>query len=404
MKIAVIVLDTLRKDRVSVYNDGVDFTPNLEKFSEDAEVFENAFNHSPWSLPSQVSFLTGMYPWQHGASQENPFVDSSTEMIQEKLEREGYETGAVHNNTYLQPITGAMEGFQHIRTPFNYGKYLKNIWRYSKSSDILKKFRKKSILFLSDLNTSKLMENSSENSKVSKEASDFIDSNSDRKFFLYANIVSSHFPYNPPEKYKKRHKVDAEVSDLESRPLEYGGGIKEDEREDIEKLYDAEVELVDSKFGQVIEKLKDENIYEETMIVVFSDHGELLGENGKFGHHFSTHENLVKVPLMIKYPEGENSGRKKEVTELRQVHYRILEKAGLDANDRFNLLDGHALGFYGKPEIYGERVSEDIKPEMYVCGSESISRFQLSMAEISAMDEEELREKLGAEKVQVRLK
>lgn len=363
MNIAVIVLDTLRKDRISPYNEEVDFTPNLQAFSEDAETYHNAYSQAPWSFPSQTSLLTGLYPWQHGATQQQPFVNRDAELLQQKLGRKGYRTGAVHNNSWMIPLTGVMEGFNEFETISNISSYFQSIWRYSQKSKLLKALRKKLFLHVSLLNTLKMERNITSLDKQIKDTGGFLEKNKDDKFFLYTNLVGSHYPYRPPEEYRGRHGVEKDAAVLESRPVEYSGEILDEEEESIRRLYDAEVEYLDDCFGRIIDDLKDKGLYEDSLVVVCADHGELLGEEDGFGHHFSVNKNLVNVPLMIKTPENEASDID-EVVEIRQVHNRILDEAGVESSEEEC---GDAYGMYDRPLIYGEKNPEydGSKPLLY---------------------------------------
>ncbi len=354
MNIAVIVLDTLRKNRISPYNKEVDFTPNLQAFSEDAETYHNAYSQAPWSFPSQASLLTGLYPWQHGATQAQPFVNSDIMLLQEKLGKEGYFTGAIHNNTWMIPLTGVMKRFDETKTISDISNYFQGIWRYTQNSKILKTVRKKLFLQVSLFNTLKMERSITDLSKQIRGTERFLEKNKNNKFFLYSNLVGSHYPYRPPEEYRERHGVEKDSADLESRPVEYSGNILEEEEEEIRKLYDAEVEYLDHCFGEIIEDMKEKGLYENSLIVVCADHGELLGEEDGFGHHFSVNRNLVNVPLMIKTPENEAS-EVDEVMEIRQVHNRILREAGIDVPEDER---GEAYGMYDRPVIYGEKNPE----------------------------------------------
>jgi len=357
MKIVLIALDSLRKDRVSPYNKSIDFTSNLEELSDQSIVYNNAIAQSCWSLPSHVSVLTGKYPWQHRSTQKKPFVDDDIKLISEELRDKGYITSAVHNNTWLIPITGAMRGFDELHTLQNQTKYLKNAWSRLQSSKLLRMLRKKLILFQSKMNLKKTIGEETDFSNQLDKTKNFLEKNKNTDdFFLYVNLVSCHYPYNPPEKYKEKHNVKKDINDLSSRPLEYGGEIKDQEKEELNKLYNAEVDFLDHNLGKIIEKFKEEDIYDESLIIVFSDHGELLGEQNKFGHHFSTHKHLINVPLIIKNPDN-RSCRVEDVTELREIYYKVLNNAGIELKDSNKFVKGAACGMYEEPVIYDAKIS-----------------------------------------------
>lgn len=371
MNLVVIVLDTLRKDRVSTYNESIEFTPNLEEFGRDSTVYEKAYSQSTWSLPSQTSFLTGKYVWEHKTSQQKPFL-SNEEILPEKLD---LDSKIIHNNTWLIPITGVINGFDEVDCPHQYLSKFEWLWKQSEKSDFLKKLQKKLILKQSSRNLDSLMDKETSVEREVENTTDYLEQQSD-DFFLYLNLVSCHYPYSPPEDYKQKHNIEKSTCNFESKPLEYGGPVKKSEMDDIKKLYDAEVDYLDDKFGEIIAKLKEEEMYENSLIVVYSDHGEMLGEDNKFGHHFSTNENLIEVPLMVKYP-NEVNGVNDSVTEVREIHHKILEQFGKDGERK---ISNTARGIYEKPTIYG--FNKYNKPSYYKVSPEGIDRKEKDLGEI----------------------
>lgn len=305
--------------------------------------------------------------WEHKACQKKPFLNGSR-TLPAKLD---LNSKAIHNNTWLIPVTGVVKDFDTVDCPHQYlGKFQK-LWE-----KLPLPLQKKLILSQSDRNLENLLEKETSIGDQINTAEEFVRSEKD-DFFLYLNLVSCHYPYNPPREYKERHGVEKSICDFESRPLEYGGQVIDSEMEDIRKLYNAEVDYLDDKFGEFIQTLKDENIYEESMIVVFSDHGEMLGENEKFGHHLSTHKNLIEMPLMIKHSEKSKEEVNK-FTELREVHHKIIEEFN---GEKFSFSD-KAYGIYEKPVIYG-RDKPTIKPIYYKVSGEGIRREEKSIGDIS---------------------
>ncbi|WGI17477.1 sulfatase-like hydrolase/transferase [Methanonatronarchaeum sp. AMET-Sl] len=354
MNVVVLVVDTVRRDRLSLYNRDIDFTPNFLRFSKSSDVYLNAFSQAPWSFPSQLSFLSGLYPWQHQGNQLKPFLGDEVDLLPVKLKDEGYFTSIIHNNTWLTPITGVTKDFDEERTISNKSKYLHSFWKWLGKNN-LNNVQRKLILSSSKLN---LLNTSKDRYGVLdqiKSIKRFLESHSERDFFCYINLVESHYPYNPPEKYKKRHGVNLDVGDLKSMPLEYGGKIFEEELEVLNRLYNAEIDFLDDLFGKVLGLFKEYGVYEDSLFIVFSDHGELIGEEGKFGHHFSTNKHLINVPLMIKRP-GDDGEVIKDVIELREIYSMILREVGVNHLDNNKLMDGYACGMYEKPVIYKEKL------------------------------------------------
>jgi len=392
MKIALIVLDTLRKDKLSVYNSEIDYTNNIQQFAEDSEIYTNAVSQAPWSLPSQTTLLTGKYPWQHGATQKQPYIRKSTKTLPQKLPKD-IEKAAIHNNTWLMPVTGAMKGFTHIDTPNNKTKYTRGIWRISNKSKILSKLAKKMLLKNSERNIKNLLDQETNSEDMIRKTKTFLDENAETDFFLYLNPLNAHYPYNPPQKYKEKHNTTETCLSLESRPSEYGGPVLDDEKEQVESLYEAEVDYLDDVFGKIIEEFKKQGIYEDTLIIVTSDHGEALGEEKTIGHHFSTQDELIEIPLLVKSPGNNENKDVEEITELREIHYKILNYAKVDEKDNEKLFPNKACGLYEEPVIYKERIPEEhqelSKPQFYIKDeNETLRTSNITLEELSEKHED----------------
>lgn len=353
--IAVIVLDTLRRDAIGPYNPAIIHTPHIDAVAADSTTHTTAIAQAPWSLPSQSSLLTGQYPWEHGAGQQQPFLPADAPLLQQQLRESGYRTAAIHNNTWLVPATGAMAGFETIQTPANLTAYATRLWRVGNQIDATAAVRNRLILSLSNRMLARTHDRPTDLSGLVSQTTAFLDG--DTPFFLYCNLVGTHYPYTPPEAYHAAHGVETACSELDSLPTEYGGRFEPRERAAVQALYAAAVDYLDDVFGRIIEAFKQRGLYEDTLLIVAADHGELLGEDDRLGHHFSVRPELTTIPLFIK-PPGGGGGESDEVTELRELYYLIRQQAGHAVSDDGRLAAGCGAGLYGEPTIYRGRLSD----------------------------------------------
>lgn len=363
--IALLVLDTLRKDAVSPYTANIEYTPHLESFAETAVTFENAVAQSPWSFPSQTSILTGQYPWTHGGSQRRPYLDNRDRLLQHQLADWGYKTGGIHQNTWLIPATGVMRGFDTVATPADGSRWLGPLWCRLDAVPGSNAVRKRIVRGLSTLQLRQTIDKKSDGQELLAETDQFLGT-VEEDFFLYANVLTAHYPYNPPEPYRSAHDITTTCGDLKSRPLEYGGPVLESERATVEKMYRGEVAYLDAIFGALLDQLARHDHDEETVVIVCADHGEHLGENQLLGHHFSVGEPVTDVPLFVHVPDGD-TGVITEMTELRDLYNWIEEWGrGGDLMTPWNtgrpsgrLVEDAACGLYGDPTIYADRLPGD---------------------------------------------
>jgi len=130
----------------------------------------------------------------------------------------------------------------------------------------------------------------------------------DKPFFLFANFLEAHLPYDPPTQYRQKHLNDLQTDRSISVKWghEYNAGLHSTSRVDwdtVKRLYGGDVNTADKLLEGLIKILKQEDLYENTILVVTSDHGENLGDHGMLAHMYSIHETLLSVPLIIHAPQ-----------------------------------------------------------------------------------------------------
>lgn len=368
MNTVFIVLDTVRKDRISVYNDKIDFTQNIEDFAEDATVFQDAVSQAPWTLPSHASMFTGQYPWEHNATQKQLYLDTDKELLPKKFDNEGYVTGCFTSNTWVSPHTGMADGFQEIDNFFGVlpsdlmSDKSEKIWQWlnhGRGEWLMNKligFGEKVHWMTAGMNAS------TKTPRVIDKAENFIKNNRDEDFFLFLNFMDTHLPYFPPEEYREKHAPNVDPKEICQEAHKHNDGSKKADFEASSKLYDAEIDFLDDQLGKLFEFFEKQNLEEDTVFVVVADHGENLGENNMFGHQFSVSEQLVSVPMFIKAPDLDEEEIKDQV-ELRQL-YNIIPKLASLEEGKPEFGKEKALGGYQRPEMDLRNVSEDKKPEL----------------------------------------
>lgn len=203
-------------------------------------------------------------------------------------------------------------------------------------------------------------ENSSKTPQAVTKAKNFVKETED-DFFLFVNLMDAHLPYTPPEDYKERHAPDVDISEVCQKAHDHNGGVDEADFKASRKLYDAEIDFMDDRLGELFEFFEEQDMDEDTVFVLVSDHGENLGENDLFGHQFSVSEQLVNVPLMIKAPGLEDEDVEKQV-ELRELYDLIPGLANID--DTPNLGSGYAYGGYQYPRLDLKNIPEEKHSEL----------------------------------------
>jgi arylsulfatase A-like enzyme len=323
--VLILVMDTARADRCSVYGHPRPTTPALERLAEEAVVYEEAWAPSHWTPPSHATLLTGLSPRNHGCEPAagaylNPTVPTLAEILREA----GYRTGLMANNAALALDDGLFRGFEELR------------------------------LFYEDRET--LFPEERTAPRTHEIALDWMRRAADdgRPFLLVVNDVEPHMPYTPPggmdnPLVRPEYRTDAAeyrrlVTFAGRDGVMHGFGDQRIARETIlllSDLYDGEIAALDDSIGSLLSALRVEGLLDETLVVVTSDHGEAFDEHGLIEHSSGLYRYLLRVPLVIRYPGARLAGtRVSELVRLEDVLPTILELTGAPAPAR---VDGRSL-------------------------------------------------------------
>ncbi|RDZ66175.1 sulfatase [Haloferax sp. Atlit-12N] len=335
-----VVMDTVRKDHLTPYGYDRPTTPGLDRFADEATVFEQAVAPAPWTLPVHASLFTGMYPSQHGADQENPYLEGATTLA-ETLSAAGYDTACYSSNAWITPYTHLTDGFAEQDNFFEVmpGEFLSGplakAWKTMNDSDALRTLADK-LVSLGNTAHEYLAGGEGADSKtpaVIDQTIDFVDDS--EEFFAFVNLMDAHLPYHPPEEYKERFAPGVDSTEVCQNSKEYNAGayeIGDDEWEDIRGLYDAEIAHIDDQLTRLFDHLKETGRWDDTMVVVCADHGELHGEHGLYGHEFCLYDPLINVPLMVKHPDL-GADRRDDQVELVDLYHTVLDSLGVEGGE-----------------------------------------------------------------------
>ncbi|WP_134672433.1 sulfatase [Halorussus marinus] len=339
--VVFVVMDTVRKSHLSVYGYDEPTTPGLERFADEAAVFEQAVAPAPWTLPVHASLFTGMYPSEHGASQENPYLEGATTLA-ESLSSAGYETACYSSNAWITPYTHLTDGFDDQDNFFEVmpGEFLSGplakAWKTMNDNDSLRKVADYLVSVGNKIHeyTASGEGADSKTPQVIDRTIEFID-DADSEYFAFVNLMDAHLPYHPPEEYRAEFAPGVDSTEVCQNSKEYNCGAREIDDEEwtaIEGLYDAEIRHIDTQLQRLFGWMRENDEWDDTMVVVCADHGELHGEHGLYGHEFCIYDPLVNVPLMVKHPEVDAERRESQQVELLDLYHTVLDHAGVDAD------------------------------------------------------------------------
>jgi arylsulfatase A-like enzyme len=338
-----VVMDTVRKDHLSVYGYDRPTTPGLEAFASEAAVYEGAVAQAPWTLPVHASLFTGLYPSQHRARQENPYLEGATTLAETLAST--HRTACYSSNAWITPYTHLTDGFDDQDNFFEVmpGGFLSGpiarAWKAMNDSPTLRRVADWMVSVGNEIHeyTASSEGADSKTPQVIDRSREFIaDAEADGEhWFQFVNLMDAHLPYHPPDEHREEFAPGVDSTAVCQNSKEYNSGardIDDDEWADIRGLYDAEIRHIDAELTRLFDWLKAEGHWEDTLVVVCADHGELFGEHDLYGHEFCIYDPLVNVPCMVKHPDLE-AGRYDGQFELLDLYHTVLDHADVETGD-----------------------------------------------------------------------
>ncbi len=292
--VVLMLIDTLRADRLGLYGYQADTSPHIDRLAAETVVFERAHSAAPWTLPSVVSLMLSMPLCEHNVLYDGQKIHDTARTLADRLHGAGYSTGAFFSNPYAGEMSGLDRGFD-----------------------------------ISQLVT---------RPNDGRQVDEWLDRYPDKPFFLYLHNMAPHNPSRAEPRhlqslgYRVAQETRKEISKLLRRyrrltRVDFVNGRTPgatdntaDQRQVMERLadlgdalsrlYDAQVRADDERVGSVVSALRRRGVWDDTLFILLSDHGEEMYEHGGWQHDQSVYEELIHVPLIVKLPDGRHGGRR----------------------------------------------------------------------------------------------
>ncbi len=292
--VVFIMVDTLRPDRLGIYGHDNATSPNLDRYAQSGRVFERAYAHSGWTLPSTVSMMTGLYPHEHrvGRAPDSPSefgsLPEERTTLAEVFQQQGYSTMAVVNNTFLAPDFGLAQGFE----TFDYrGADNQDIRSAQESTDV-------ALNWWQDTEGPK---------------------------FMFWHVMEPHMDLLPPESargaFVATPTVDVPFDFKQGAAITKQSASDRDPQQiaDVLALYDEEILAVDQQLGRLVDTIGMDN----TIFVFTSDHGEEFWEHDDFEHGHHLKSVLTHIPLIF-WGKDISTGRERTLVSHVDMFHSIL--------------------------------------------------------------------------------
>jgi arylsulfatase A-like enzyme/Flp pilus assembly protein TadD len=261
--VILITLDTVRADRMGFLGSKRGLTPNLDALASQGVVFEHTYSQAPITPVSHATILTGTFPQYHGIRNFGDRLPPSIPFLPDILHAQGYQTGAFVGSIILDPKNGFASGFERGFDVYNAG------FHRQKTGER----REASMQRRGEVTLGYVLE--------------WLGHRQKGPFFLWFHLWDAHDPYNPPEPFRSR---------FPNQP--YNGGIA----------------YVDATVGKLLDYLRTQGLYDNSLIAVAADHGESLGEHGELTHSIFLYDSTIHVPLLLKLPGSRFVGQRVNAT------------------------------------------------------------------------------------------
>jgi arylsulfatase A-like enzyme len=309
----LIMVDTLRPDRMQVYGHDRPTTPNLAALAQRGLRFDDVSSTSPWTLPAAASILTGLYPHRHGMLEAEYALARGVPTLATVLRERGYTTFAAVNSYYLRAESGLARGFDDYA-------------------------------YVSEWSSTEPPRMVNRGDVVLARALDWLSASDRRPFLLLLHFYEPHSDYTPKPAYRELFEesyagpmtgATRELMDLRR----WGRPLSPEDRRHLLNLYDAEIRQVDELIGRLLSHLEAEGLAENTLIVATADHGEEFGEHGGVLHGRTHYEEVIRVPLILAGPDVPAGRTASFPVSLVDVAPTVLGALGLDPPPDLDGLD-----------------------------------------------------------------
>jgi len=330
--IILIIMDTVGAKHCSVYGHGRETTPGLSRIAEEGMLYERCFAPSSWTLPSHASLFSGLYPGEHRVKIEDTIFTGNFYTLPEIMTEMGYYTVGLSSNYFISRPWNFHWGFAEfydMDTMFNYDRYcqmrlsIKNnrnnyqgTWQeiafiFKKAFNdkyyqypLLHLFDRIYRLYWGDC----IRKSFFSTQKTFRLAKNIIKKLRDKRIFMFINVMEAHAKYTPPKKYRRLFKDE----------------IEDGNRQEL--LYEQEIACLDDQIIDFYAFLQAQGLERENLLIISSDHGEAFNEHGHSGHLFTVFNEIIHIPLIVKYPASYRiKGTDSRLVQLHDLFATLLE-------------------------------------------------------------------------------
>jgi arylsulfatase A-like enzyme len=302
--VVLISLDSLRADHVGAYGYQRDTSPVFDRVAREGVLFRNAIATSSWTLPTHLTMFTGLSQVAHGVFVDTVVLPRTIPTLGEIFREAGYQTAGFVSGPYVGPHYGYDRGMDtYVDFSAKWGKSAE-----ARSAILSPEINKNALAWLDGMKT-------------------------DQPFFQVLHYFDIHYDFVPPPPFDAMFDPDYTGTMDGKRFIERDDvhpGMDKRDLDHILALYDGEIRFTDMHVGKILDRLREKNLLDSTVLMILSDHGDEFFEHGNKGHHRTVYDEVLRIPFVIRLPNAENAGRviEDQVSTL-DVFPTLLDGAGI---------------------------------------------------------------------------
>ncbi len=359
VNVLLVSIDSLRADHVGAYGYERETTPQIDRLASEGTVFANHVSTTSWTLPAHISLFTGQDISVHGVATDGFSLHPAVPTLAESLRAAGYRTAAFCSSPYMNPAFGFDRGFDLYH----------NI--DTEKEDFV------DTVLPSETERDRVHRETT-SPRITELAVGWLEDHAREPFFLFLHFWDPHYDYDPPPPYNRLFNPGY-TGDIDGRDYIHNErihpGMDPEDLERIIALYDGEIAFTDYHLGMVIEKLKELDLFDRTLIVVTGDHGDEFFEHGNKGHRLTLYEEVIRVPLVIRLPGKENrAGRVETPAGIIDIAPTILDRLGVPPPGS---IQGESLLplLAGEPPPEERFLLAELSPALYALRGDGVKLF-----------------------------
>lgn len=322
--IIFVVLDSARRDLFGSYGSKKNLTPFIDSLENESLVMMDHYASGCGSAQAHVSLFLGQHSTRHGVVHNMSEMTDSVEALPGLLSQLGYKNFGHCMASFIPPAGFEDKfGFDEFHYPGKQGMQSSSSFK-GKLIDVLKKYPKIWRLAKNIYTKIQGIERYTEAAAKSLDGQaslnylfNKIKDHEDSPVFAYTTLLHPHTPYCPPkwclDKVFNGKKIDKKAFIIQKDMHAWvNGDLGNDDKalSDLKMLYEAEMVYADHLLKEFVNKLKSDGLFDNTVLVITSDHGELFGEHGQLNHGATVWEEIYRLPLFIHSPKFFPKGKK----------------------------------------------------------------------------------------------